>query len=768
MRKPELLAPAGSFDMLYAAIAAGADSIYMGGRQFGARAFASNFDEGELQRAIALCHFHGLKAYITVNTILKDGELDEGLRYAQSLYQMDADALILQDLGLARELHNRFPDLALHASTQLSANTKQTLEQLEQMGFSRVILARELRYSEMLDLVSSTQMETEVFVHGSLCVSYSGKCLMSSFLGGRSGNRGRCAQPCRQLYQIQMANGKEQGTRGPLISPRDLSLYEDLPKLVEVGVHSLKIEGRMKKPEYVYAVVQSYQNHLNGQQQHNPFSLEEVSNRGFTKGVFGDAYGKDYYLQPQGGGGGYPVGVVEKKGKGRQIRFTQPVSRGDGLELKLRRKKIPLTLTESGEPGELLLLDGYPDAMEGSIVARVSNVRLRNMDFQGIVEEKRKPIELKLQAHVGEVPRLEARGLGHRIELVGERALEKANKNPLDQSQAQRQLEKLKDSPFYLENLIVDTDGASYMAVSELNGLRRGAVEELTAAISNRNQRGVPSVSPLMVNMVRRPPRATEISLHVKKFDTALLSDPLLDRIVTNGIEDVDPALSGAEKLLYSMPLVGDPDVLDRFHGSFGPRSGIYANNLGDFTLYNGDRSITAGLGMQVSNHLVINALRERGASRFLLSPELTLEEMEAICQRTKDRIEVFVYGRLPMMILRNCPAAALIDCDRICHRCRFQRGHHLVDAEKRSFPFYREGQRTIVLSHLAISGLEHIDRLRMMGVNSLAISVESTSEYEKIRPLIEKIRKGQRIDPIEIREKLGPTGPGHYTMPID
>lgn len=275
----ELLAPAGSPDALRAAVEHGADAVYLGGRAFSARASAVNFDDDQLQEALDYCHVRGVKVYVTVNTLLNDNELAEALGYLEKLYLWGADAVITQDLGLASQAKKAIPELELHASTQMTLQSAADIEAVERLGFSRVVLARELSIAEIGEIKKKTRAELEVFVHGAICVSYSGQCLMSSLIGGRSGNRGQCAQPCRLPYKV---HGLSQDLPGPhALSPRDLNLIDYLPDLAKAGVTSLKIEGRLKQPDYVGVVVRTYRAALDGLK-YDRSDLETVFNRGFT------------------------------------------------------------------------------------------------------------------------------------------------------------------------------------------------------------------------------------------------------------------------------------------------------------------------------------------------------------------------------------------------------------------------------------------------------------------------------------------------------
>ncbi len=330
---PELLAPAGDMECLYAAVAAGADAIYVGGKRFGARAFAKNFDIDELASAVRYCHLHGVRLYVTVNTLIEDKEMSEALEYAAQLYRVGVDALIAADIGLISAIRRYIPDMEIHASTQMSLHSATGVDMAAGMGISRAVVARELPLTDIRSVVENSSCEIEVFLHGALCVCHSGQCLFSSMVGGRSGNRGECAQPCRLPY------GK-----GYPLSLKDLSLAEHIPELIESGVASLKIEGRMKSPEYVYTVTKIYRHLLDEGRASTPAENEELR-RAFSRGGFTD---------------GYFVGNTESKMTG--IRTAEDKEDSRGLASADITKKCvsvkAMVVMRLGKPSEMTLTDG--------------------------------------------------------------------------------------------------------------------------------------------------------------------------------------------------------------------------------------------------------------------------------------------------------------------------------------------------------------------------------------------------------------------------
>ena len=331
---PELLAPAGDMSCLYAAVEGGADAVYVGGKRFGARAFAKNFDMDELSRAVNYCHLHGVKLYVTLNTLIEDIELREAVEYAAELYRIGIDALIVCDLGVIAAIKRHVPGLELHASTQMSVHDTDGVVAAAKLGVSRVVVARELSLDNIKSAVDNSPCEIETFLHGALCVCHSGQCLFSSMVGGRSGNRGECAQPCRLPFN----NGRY------ILSLRDLSLAEHIPELIESGVASLKIEGRMKSPDYVYTVTSVYRRLLD---EYRSADNEENARlrRAFSRGGFTD---------------GYLTGKLDKNMTGIRSEEDKRQSREDaGREfLPMKRKVRAVVSMKLGASSEMTITDG--------------------------------------------------------------------------------------------------------------------------------------------------------------------------------------------------------------------------------------------------------------------------------------------------------------------------------------------------------------------------------------------------------------------------
>ena len=352
MKKPELLAPAGSMKAFYAAIEAGCDAVYIGGYSFGARAFSDNFSNEEIIECINYAHKYGVKVYVTVNTLIFENEVEIFLNYIDFLHQNNIDAIIVQDLGMFDLIRKTYPNLEIHISTQMHIHNLNGTLMMEKLGAKRVVLARETDFETLKQIKEKTNIELEVFVHGALCVSYSGQCLMSYLIGGRSGNRGKCAGTCRQMYSLVDETGKKYNKDNYLLSMKDLNILENIGKLIDLGIDSFKIEGRMKRPEYVYLVVSIYRKAIDSYLKEKKINITEedimnlykIYNRKFTKGYL---FEKNVINQYRPNHLGINIGKVIKKDNHKiYIKLTDNLRKGDGIRFLNQKEDTGLTITK--------------------------------------------------------------------------------------------------------------------------------------------------------------------------------------------------------------------------------------------------------------------------------------------------------------------------------------------------------------------------------------------------------------------------------------
>ena len=487
MNKIEILAPVGNMEVLEAAIQAGCDAIYCAMPDFGARAYAQNFTVEEMQRVIDRCHLLDIKVHVTMNTLLFESEMERAYNQAKLLHEMGVDALIVQDLGLIHLLHERLPNLVIHASTQLSITNPKQIEQLKKLGVKRVVLARECTKEQIAACVQ-TGMEIETFVHGAICICYSGQCLFSSLKYGRSGNRGMCAQPCRMPYTLYQ-DGTEVKTQGNyLLSPKDLSLIEQVRELQDLGVVSVKIEGRMKSKEYVYEAVSKVKKVLEGGKldQKDQKELKVVYNRGFSTGHYQDQRGYDLMNTKTCNHQGIPIGKVIANKKGRVwIRLQDRLNQNDGIRLGIHGCRVNYIydakdrLVSYGSPGEVISI-----SFDKKVPVKTQVLKTTDFKLQKEVEQKVQDAARKIKVHC----QLSCKGIGHPlvcrlsqkdlfVDVQSDELADRAKNCPTDEKTLIKQFSKTKDTCLEIDRFDFDLEGDFYFSLSALNHLRKKAVD---------------------------------------------------------------------------------------------------------------------------------------------------------------------------------------------------------------------------------------------------------------------------------------------------
>lgn len=766
MKSFEVLAPVGNMDMLYAAIAGGADAVYLAGTDFGARAYADNFSLDELSDVIKICHLYNVKAYITVNTLIKENEIQDVLEYINNLYNIDVDAIIIQDLGLAKLVVELFPDLEIHASTQISANSVHAVNYLSEIGFSRVVLARELPLDEIKEIAENSSIELEVFAHGSLCVSYSGKCLMSSMIGGRSGNRGRCAQPCRKKYDLTDPTGKIILKDKLLISPMDLGLLNQVKNLSDLDVKSVKIEGRLKKPEYVYSTA-LYYSMIKNDKNADENLVKEVSNRGFTKGPVLGSFGRKYVDFNDEAERGNLVGKISKTNK-LGISLIDDVFERDTLEIKLESKKYSITVDKNYKRGEFFSLESFQDAIIDSPVYRISSSRLREMDFKKMLKDKSIKVSMKLRAYVGEHAELELYSKGKMVIVKSENIIEEGKSRIVDYDYAFGQISKLGETFFELENLEVETDGISFLSNGDLNALRRNGIIKIRDEICNWHRRSTKINYSKSKTKVKRHSKKPEIVISIRKLNDEIINNKDVNKIYLrdlNGLENFE--LKG-KKIYYELPPMANEKLLNDLFREIESRlsflSGIVVNNSWEMKLTGRFPSldIVYGIGTNIFNTETIEMLSHKGEDKsvYILSPELSIEEISDITRNTSKRIGVMAYGRIDEMILYHCPASVL-GCNKICEDCKYS-NDHIIKYGSDKYIFERVNNITRLRNALPISGVEHMRRFKNIGIDEVLLVLDKPNEMTKVIDIFSNAVINEKITD-KMVQMLGTTKAGHF-----
>lgn len=748
-KKPELLAPVGSLESLYAAVQNGCDAVYLGGKAFSARAYAANLTIEEIKTALEYAHLYGVRVYITINTLYKDEELTSLLDFVQEIYEAGADAVILQDLGAAQLIRQIFPDLELHASTQMTVHNLEGARYLANLGFKRVVLARELTLEEISKIITNISIEVETFVHGALCVCYSGQCLMSSLIGGRSGNRGRCAQPCRLPYRLVDFNtGKVVGSDEPyyLLSPKDICTLEILPALIERGIHSFKIEGRMKRPEYTAAVTGIYRKYIdlafNDPDNYivDPKDLKnltQIFNRGgFSIGYYKGKSGSKMMSLLRPKNWGVKVGEVISYNPRRKlckIRLYDRLEEGDGIEIWTEKGKNPgMIVPSSNDSGDLITLSIKGEIKKGDPVYRTSQKELLKKITQSYADYRRKiDIFGQISFKVGEPIVLDLWDQkGNYVQLESEERVEKAKKQPLTADKVREQINKLGNTPFKLIDLKVKMDESIFVPISRLNALRRKAIKKLSEE-RIRNFRPLRPLTTINQDVLTFPKaqsnRLRELAVYLKgdHFNPDRFIEVGIDRLYLD-LKKLTPEkvekLKGHNrqvelKVFAVLPRIARNQemllIKERIKAlEDSSLDGFIIGNLGEAELIKEfKKPFIIDFSLNVFNKATIAYWTRAGAKGVTISPELNLKEMRELNQWIDIEKEVIVYGYLPVMISEYCPVGAFKEGK---YSCRDNILYGLLDRKGMIFPVltYCRNCRSEILNSMPLFLLEHMEQI--------------------------------------------------------
>lgn len=763
----EILAPAGNLECLKAAVLNGADAVYIGGSEFSARKYASNFSREEVIEAVKYCHSYNVKLYVTLNTLLSNKEIEGAINYAAFLYEVGIDAVIVQDIGLIKMLREHVPSLEVHGSTQMTVHNLEGVNLLYNMGVKRVVLSRELSINEIKYIKENTKAEIEVFVHGALCICFSGQCLFSSMIGGRSGNRGTCAQSCRMEYSL------DGGKKSHILSPKDLSTLEYIEQLVNIGVDSLKIEGRMKRFEYVATVVSSYKKAIEGLREEKDIkNVTQIFNRGgFTSAFMHKKEGKDMmsYERPKNWGT-YLGKVIATKGKFCDIRLEEELNLNDGVEIFGKDKGVKVSKIRKGSTEVVSALKG--DAvtiyLEGTSVGdkiyKSSDVKLLK-NAESTVDIKSAPkrgIKGEFIAKIGEIPSLtivvdsgniyKEGKIFRKYEFnnsisvnvtsdISERALNK----PTTKEKIEESLNKLKDTPFEFESLSVDIEEGIIIPVSRLNSMRREAIEKIINLLQNKHEKVNVNINYNKKDKVNHK----KIMVVAKSLETAVAAYN----------EDVDIVFYGGDNLRYipaklrelvnlhqegikiypwfSEIIIEEMDKVKK-DIEYLKEKGIdtaLCSNIGVYSiLKEHGYKVFLDKGFNVFNSFSCEAFENEGV---LLSPELNLKQLSATANNTASNTIVNVHGRQKLMVSRHCPVGSVKgdgtdNCKILCEN----KVHYMKDKMGEDYPIYTD--------LLCRSHIYHSKTLSMIGNMKDVLSLNI--DYIQLSFLDESLSNVKRV----------------------
>ncbi|MGI6161551.1 MAG: DUF3656 domain-containing U32 family peptidase [Christensenellales bacterium] len=755
MNKCELLSPAGSEDALKAAICAGADAVYLGGRILNARMPAQNFDDKAMEDAARLCHLNNTRLYVTLNVLVKPAELEAAVKYAGFLNDIGVDAIIVQDIGLLRELKRLYPDLRLHASTQAGINTLDGVLMAEKIGFSRVVLSREVPIEDIAAISAGCSAGLEVFCHGALCASFSGQCYMSSLIGGRSGNRGRCAQPCRRRY----APDGEAITSPYILSAADLCTLPVLGRLLDAGVSSLKIEGRLKRPEYVALVTSVYRRALDAALEGREYDYTEdnddlikMFNRGgFTRGY---AFGDEIFAPERQNNWGEKVGrVISVSGGWAVVELDKPLFKGDGIEFSGKEQHGGMEITEpvSGRSS----LPVRKGVMPGDEVRRTTNAAV--MAKARTIYDELPLINVHAKFEAADIAKLDICDEFGCVSVFEK--TEPAKSRPLDTETAKKQLLKTGGTQFNISSIDISIKEAVFLPVSALNDMRRRAFE---AFADGRARRLMDTAEPvfqysLIESGLAAPSSRTLLTaqsgserlLHAAaKYADELHFEPSGDEYAD--LSTIE-RLAGGPPLYIVLPPVAMQEETERLKRLIDACSvnikGVVASSIGQCLLKDeyGDLDFIGGLSLNVFNEAAERAFRAMGLSRVCVSTEMTADEMRDIITRN----EAVVYGRLPAMTLMRPPAG-------------FDERHSAIKDERGySFPVRKSGcgRTYTVFNSVKLSLAQRAASLKAAAVKVLISDDEDITALAGYRSL---------IDGGDYKAADNDTNTGHFFRGVD
>jgi putative protease len=767
--KPEILAPAGNEAGIIAAINAGADAVYFGGKICNARQRAANLDEKAIRHSVRLCHQHGVRAYLTLNILVKDSEWDELIDYLCFLETSGIDGLIVQDPGLIWVLRKYYPQIKLQTSTQASVGGLFGVLFFEGMGFTRVVLPREMPIAEVQDIKKHSRVELKVFAHGALCFARSGQCLMSSLIGGRSGNRGLCAQPCRQYYRLTDAQGKLV-REGYLLSMKDLDTRAHLKEIADAGVSALKIEGRLKNQAYIYATTKAYaQAPEDGTQA--PINLDAIFSRDFTAGwLFDPHHHINAQVQKKRGA---LIGEVEKTGRGEMVVALKKgvtLAAGDGLafgEAADHGMRVEKVQKIRGQGNRVRVF--------GHVTARPHEPVYRNKDSRmlaAIASAAERPVyftplALSIDLDLKKDQPIHYRARADERQIEGRMAIapSQAHKHPLDQKTVQDQLQKLGGTDYFLADLHVKMADDLFLSKKDLNRVRREIIEQLDAPGKRRIDLPALWSTPGKIRDGRPP-----ISLEVRKLDQiATLRACRPDEWVLplDGVKSLPHLRRWVQKLKKENAAVriAFPPIMNTQRcrslaahlneiEAMAPDGYLARNYETLYLLRQTRRPIEADASLHVFSAMTTKALDAWGCASAVISHELEAPAIQSLLKRSALPLVLSVYGFQAVMHSDNCA----VDCDeKQCSRCPHRGLYFLKDRLGKAFPMaLNEQGKTVIynadklfLTPEMLKPLKGIDRYRIHVMN------ETTTEISRVMAIY---RSGRMMN-------LEPLGEGqHFT----
>ena len=672
MKKVELLAPVGNMQSLYQAVSNGADAVYMGGKKYGARSYANNFDN----------------------------EVSEFLEYIEFLYNNNVDAVIMQDIGMIARVRSLFPNLEVHASTQMHNHNKEGIQLLEKLGVKRVVFARELSIEEINNI--NTKLDTEVFVHGAICVCYSGCCLFSAMTTDRSGNRGECVASCRLRYDLLKNNERVSLKEKYFLSPKELNTINYIDKLIESNITSLKIEGRMKSHEYVGFITSVYRKAIDSYYEGKKYILDSETlkkmmvlyNREFTKGYLFKDYGKDLMNIKTPNHQGLEIGkIIDLDKKQIKITLKEDLNQEDGIRFVIENKGMIVNklynekglLVNSIKAGNIAIIDNKVGITEKQNINKTIDKLL--IEELSKIKEKKIPINIKVIAKKHLPLNLILTDVDqNKVDIKGVVVEESINR-PLDYESIKKQITKLGSTPFSCNNIDIEMDDDVFISIRELNELRRQATEKLKEIRENKQVKN--KQEQLVIEDIKIKKEKFNINVLARteeQIKACLECD--IDNIY---ITDLNLYNKYKNENIYFVL----PRVISNYR-NFQDEN-LLVREIGSIENYKNNNKLAGDYTLNVTNNHTINALTDLGLSRLCVSPEVNLNNM----QSSNCNTEIVVYGRIELMITKYCLLNMLLNKDdKKCVVCKKNNKYSLKDEKDRIYPIYNENCLTTIYDY--------------------------------------------------------------------
>ncbi len=752
--KKELLSPVGNLECLYSAIHNGCDAVYLGGKKFGARAFADNFTEEEMIYAIKYCHLYGVKIYVTVNTMLYETEIEDCISYIRFLHQNNVDALIMQDIGLMKRVREQFPNLEVHASTQMHTHNLEQLKLLESLGVKRVVLARELSLEEINSM--KTTMEIEVFIHGALCISYSGQCLFSSLLLNRSGNRGSCAGICRLPFKLVEENNTLPLDEEYLLSPKEFATFDQFDALMRSNITSFKIEGRMKSPSYVAYTTRLYRKLIDSFEQNQPVTITEeekdklkvLFNRGFTKGHLFHETNNDLMNGKSPNHQGIPLGrVLETTSEKIKIQLDRDLHQEDGIRFVNAQKGFIVNylydekgkLINSAKKGDIVFVNNKIDLrMKDSVVKTIDSIWEKELKT---TQEKKILIEGKVIAKKNKPLKLSFFDGENTIE-VEEGILTLASNIPTTKEIVEEKLSTLGNSPFALETLEIKMDENIFIPMSLLKSVKHKVVDAL---IQKREEK-----VPHPFKEIKQEARKEYASVPTKNRNIHVL---VRDEEQLKACLKYDVASIYVTDALLYKKYKQEENVylrLPRVKNTFTKLEGekLLVGESGSLYKYGQENICVTDSYFNVANHYSFSYLESLGAKRITLSIENSKEQIEILTKKIehKEKIELYIYGKLEVMVMKYCPINRYLNKEKTCTICQKEKHYYLKDRNDKLYRLLPEAKENHI-NHLfyyeTFNYLNDITFYQSLGIENyhLEFLEETPKEIESILCKISKCK---------------------------